>query len=89
MDHRNQFTDQARIVEIRIQGQLDESWSDWLEGMEVSVDRNLTTLRGVIADQAALRGILYKLWNVNLSLISLNTFEIKSSQTSGREGNYE
>ena len=89
MDHRKQFTDQARLVEIRIQGQLDESWSDWLEGMEVGVDGCMTTLRGVVLDQAALRGILSKIWDVNLSLVSLNTIEIGSSGTIEREGNHE
>jgi hypothetical protein len=79
MDHRKHFTDRARIYEIRIQGQLDESWSDWLEGMEVTVEDHLTILRGVIPDQAALRGILSKIWDVNLSLISIRAEEFDPS----------
>jgi hypothetical protein len=84
MDQRKRFSDQARLVEIRIQGQLDESWPDWLEGMEVTVDDHLTTLRGVIPDQAALRGILSKIWDVNLFLISVNTIEKGSSDTNAK-----
>jgi hypothetical protein len=82
MDHRKQFTNQARIYEIRIQGQLDENWSDWLEGMEITVDDHLTTLRGVIQDQAALRGILSKIWDINLSLISIKAEEVEPSRMS-------
>jgi len=89
MDRHHQVPDRARMVEIKIQGQLDDSWSDWLEGMEVGVDGSMTTLRGVVLDQAALRGILSKIWDVNLSLISLNTIEIGSSETIEREGNNE
>ena len=88
-DRHHKVSDQARMVEIKIKGQLDESWSDWLEGMDVGVDGSMTTLRGVVLDQAALRGILSKIWDVNLSLISLNTIEIGSSKTIGREGNHE
>jgi hypothetical protein len=79
MNHHKQSTNQARMVEIRIQGQLDESWSDWLEGMEVTVDDHSTTLRGVIPDQSALRGILSKIWDVNLSLISIKAEEFDPS----------
>ncbi len=75
IDHCHQVSDQTRTYEIRIQGQLDDSWSDWLEGMEVTVEDNMTTLRGEIVDQAALRGILSKIWDVNLYLISINAIE--------------
>ena len=78
IDH-HQMSNQARMVEIRIQGELDESWSDWLEGMEITVDDQMTTLRGVIRDQAALRGILSKIWDVNLSLISIKADEVEPS----------
>jgi hypothetical protein len=82
MNQSKKFVDQARMVEIRIQGQLDESWSDWLEGMEVTVDDHSTILRGIIPDQAALRGILSKMWDVNLTLISIKVEEFNLSSTS-------
>jgi len=60
--------------QIRIEGELDEQWSDWFSGMTVVVEdgrRKVTTLTGD-ADQAALRGILNKVWDLNLVLISVN-----------------
>ena len=62
------------IYRIQIEGELDEQWSDWFSGMTVAVEdgrRKVTTLTG-FADQAALRGILNKIWDLNLILISVN-----------------
>jgi hypothetical protein len=59
--------------EIHIKGQLDESWSDWLEGLEVKLLENgEMILYGHIGDQAALMGILNKLYRLNLTLLSLS-----------------
>jgi hypothetical protein len=62
----------ASVYEIRLQGQLDPRWSDWFSGLTVSVDDGLTTLTGPVTDQAVLRGILSKIWDLNLVLISVN-----------------
>jgi hypothetical protein len=60
--------------EIRVKGQLDESWSDWLEGLEVKLLNNdEMILSGYIVDQAALMGVLNKLYGLNLALLSLST----------------
>ena len=62
--------------EIHVRGQLDESWSDWLEGLDVILLENgEMILNGHIVDQAALMGILNKLYGLNLTLLSVN--EIK------------
>ena len=59
--------------EIHVKGQLDESWSDWLEGLEVKLlDNGELILFGHIGDQAALMGILNKLYRLNLNLLSMN-----------------
>ena len=59
--------------EIHVKGHLDDSWSDWLEGLEVKLlDNGEMILMGHIRDQAALMGILNKLIGLNLTLISLN-----------------
>jgi len=63
---------QERVFEIHVNGHLDESWSDWLEGMEVKLlDGGEMILYGRIADQAALMGILNKLYRLNLALLSV------------------
>jgi hypothetical protein len=62
--------------EIHIRGQLDESWSDWLEGLDVTLLENgEMILTGHIIDQAALIGTLNKLYGLNLTLLSVNEIE--------------
>ncbi len=64
---------QAGCYEIRVKGQLDESWSDWLEGLEVNLlDKGEMILSGYIGDQAALMGVLNKIYRLNLALLSLS-----------------
>ena len=63
----------GRFFEIHVKGHLDESWSDWLEGLEVKLlDNGEMILSGHIRDQAALMGILNKLYGLNLTLLSVN-----------------
>jgi len=61
--------------QIQVQGRLDEDWSDWFSGMTVTFEGSVTTLTGPVADQAALRGILTKIWDLNLTLISITRIE--------------
>jgi hypothetical protein len=60
------------FFEIRVKGHLDESWSDWLEGLEVKlIDDGEMVLYGHIRDQAELMGILNKLYSLNLTMLSV------------------
>jgi len=60
------------FFEIRVKGHLDESWSDWSGGLEMKLSGNgETLLSGRILDQAALMGILNKLYSLNLALLSV------------------
>ena len=64
---------QAGFYEIRVNGQLDQSWSDWLEGLDVTLLENgEMMLTGHIGDQAALMGVLNKLYRLNLALLSVS-----------------
>ena len=64
---------QTDFYEIRVKGQLDQSWSDWLEGLEVKLlDNGEMILSGYIKDQAALMGTLNKIYGLNLVLLSLS-----------------
>ncbi len=61
---------------IQVQGKIDPSWSDRLEGMTISytpdwLNSPVTTLEGEIADQAALLGILNTLYELRLSILSV------------------
>jgi hypothetical protein len=65
--------DTPRVYEIRVEGHLADRWSDWFEGLAICNDPNgETILCGLITDQAALFGVLTKIHNLNLILISVN-----------------
>jgi hypothetical protein len=62
--------------QITIQGWIGPHWADWFGGLAMTYegkrdDSTLTVLSGPVADQAALRGILCKLWDLNLTLLSV------------------
>jgi hypothetical protein len=58
--------------EIRIQGRLDDRWSTWLDDLDLShADDGTTLLRGPVADQAALHGLLHKLRDLGVPLLSV------------------
>jgi hypothetical protein len=65
---------------ISVQGRLDQGWQDWFDGLTVATTQGnkeapTTTLTGRVADQAALRGMLCKLWDLNLVLASVQRIE--------------
>jgi len=61
-----------QIYEIKIKGQLDPGWTDWFDGMVVTqADENFTVLTGPVLDQSALHGLLKKVRDMNLSLVSV------------------
>lgn len=71
---KNQATGFYTII---IAGEVDPSWSDWFDGFEIQSSTGshgecFTSLTGPVHDQAALRGILNKVWNLNLELVSVN-----------------
>jgi hypothetical protein len=67
----------VQYVEIRVKGCIDEHWSAWLEGLAmIHTKEGETLLRGPIPDQAALYGLLTKLRNLGLSLVSVNLEEV-------------
>lgn len=63
--------------QIIVEGELNESWSDWLGNVKLKkgnqeIDTSQTILLSEIPDQAALRGLLNRIWDLNLELISVN-----------------
>ena len=75
---RRRSPQQQTVYQICVQGELDATWADWFSGLTVSHGGGnppLTTLTGPVADQAALRGIVNKLWDLNLTLLSVAAVE--------------
>jgi len=61
-------------VEIRVKGQLDRNWTDWFGGLVIAhTMQEETVLTGSIHDQAELRGLLVRLTDLFLALVSLDT----------------
>jgi len=59
------------IYEIRVKGHLDQSWSDWFEGLTITHQEGCTVLHGPLADEAALHGVLIKVRDLALPLLRL------------------
>ncbi len=72
--HQKLSLDRPAIYRIKVPGRLDENLSDWAEGMTITIEREddgppVTTLTGVLVDQAALQGLLRRLYTLGLPLI--------------------
>ena len=70
----------ARTYQIAVEGLITEDWSGWLNGMALDIQQDasgmpLTCLSGVLSDQVALRGLLNRLWDLNLVLRSVTPID--------------
>ena len=83
------YTDQppAPIYQVQIEGYLDCSWTDWFDGMRIEQQPDgITMLSGAVVDQSALFGLLKKVHNLGLTIISVqrvgfeNTFTAKDAK---------
>ena len=64
------------LYEIRIKGHLDDRWADWFEGLTITLEDNGDTLlTGAVVDQAALHGLLRKVRDLGIPLLSINRVE--------------
>ncbi len=68
--------DRPAIYHIQVQGRLDPSWSDWFDGMTLEVESKeaevlVTTLTGMVLDQSALHGLLNRIRDLGLPLLSV------------------
>jgi len=64
------------LYEIRVEGHLDPTWGDWLPGLAVTPEESGDTLlTGPVADQAALHGLLRRVRDLGVPLLSVNRVE--------------
>jgi hypothetical protein len=74
--------DQRVIYEIRIKGHLGHLWTDWFEGLTITLEEGGNTLlTGSVVDQAALHGLLKKVRDLGMPLISVMGVEPDPSTT--------
>lgn len=67
---------QPVVYQVRVEGWIGQRWLHWFENMAIAFETGTdgaatTTLTGTIVDQADLRGILNKLWDLNLAVLSV------------------
>jgi hypothetical protein len=61
------------VCQIRLKGHLGQKWTDWFEGLTITLeDSGDTLLSGLVADQAALYGLLRKARDLGMPLVSVN-----------------
>ena len=75
---RNSKTDpgQPTVYQIRIKGHLSDQWTNWFEGLTITLEEDGNTLlTGPVPDQAALFGLLKKVRDLGLPLVSINCAE--------------
>jgi len=75
---------QPMIYQIRIKGHLDSQWTDWFDGLTITLEENGDTLlTGPVIDQAALHGLLKKVRDLGMPLVSVSPVEPSPSTTFG------
>jgi hypothetical protein len=68
--------------QIRIKGHLDGQWTDWFEGLTITLEDNGDTLlTGLVIDQAALHGLLKKVRDLGMPLVSVNCVELGAAKS--------
>lgn len=73
--------DQPLIYQIRIKGHLGQQWMDWFEGLNITLDADDSTLlTGPLVDQAALHGVLKKVRDLGMPLLSVNFVESSANR---------
>jgi hypothetical protein len=85
-DRQKLTLDRPATYQIKVPGHMGESWSDWAGGMTIAVESEgdgppVTALTGTV-DQAALHGLLRRLYSLGLPLISVNCVECGSKEVS-------
>jgi hypothetical protein len=72
----NKKLNQQQCFEIRLKGYLDDRWSDWFDGLTITLEEDGNTLlSGLVIDQSALHGLLKKVRDLGIPLISVSTVD--------------
>ena len=71
---------------IKVRGMLDDIWLDWFDNLVMNYDEVGTILTGVLDDQAGLRGILTRIWDLNLEVLMISVISQTDIQGEVRSG---
>lgn len=82
MINQKMDTSQPMVYQIRLEEHIDRQWTDWFEGLAITLEDNSDTLlTGQVVDQAALHGLLKKVRDLGLTLVSV--IRVGPGQTQG------
>lgn len=74
---------QPRVYQIRLKGHLSSQWTEWFEGLTITLEEDGNTLlSGTVIDQAALHGLLKKVRDLGMPLLSVNSVEPSRQEVS-------
>jgi hypothetical protein len=74
--------DDSGLYEIRLKGHLDNRWADWFDGLTITLeDQGDTLLTGHVVDQAALHGLLKKVRDLGMPLLSISFVNPDQAET--------
>ena len=72
--HSQPFVE-AATYQICVEGCLEQKWSDWFDGFDLKIDGRQTVLTGTVTDQAALFGLLGRIRDLDLTLVSVQRID--------------
>jgi len=78
--------ERSACYEIRVEGVLDRLWTGWFEGLQIGTDGSQTVISGPVADQAALHGLLNRVFDLGLILVSVRRSGPALSTTASPHG---
>jgi hypothetical protein len=76
---------QPARYEIRVDSVLDDRWADWFGGLQVSSDGTKTVIAGLLPDQPALHGLLTKIRDLGLTLISVRQLDAGDTEDEAQQ----
>lgn len=78
-------SDEAKMYQIKLKGHLDDQWTNWFDGAVIRLnDNDETVLTCSIMDQSALHGLLRKIRDLGIELVSLNRVELDLNEVSSQ-----
>ena len=81
--NRKTNSSQAMVYQIRLQGHLGRQWTEWFGGLAIILKENGDTLlTGLVVDQSALHGLLRKVRDLGMPLLSVNRIELSQTDAS-------
>ena len=75
MTEPKNHSSREKVYQIKVKGRLGNQWIDWFEGMTITFEGGVTSITGPVTDQAALQGLLIRVRDLGLPLLSVNCIE--------------